>query len=190
MHVVGMLAWLDWVNKPLFSLSSSPFIFSPQVFIRIHESSQHGFFHCRQRVLPQVSFLHFLFSRSVNTERLQISIKKLNENLRDCHSWTWHRRSVAFLHGSLWRGVKNGYFTVRLTVTHVSEPSHEIKCVLSVKQSNFNERRIKSLTLAYSQGQGGWLPPSLSYGQPDHKYPFFYTSPKWPNKKLHQAKFI
>ena len=37
----------------------------------------------------------------------------------------------------------------------------EIKCVLSVKESNFNEKRIKIFTFAYSQGQGGWPSPPL-----------------------------
>ena len=34
-------------------------------------------------------------------------------------------------------------------------PYNEIKCVLSVKESNFNEKKIKIFTFAYGQGQGG-----------------------------------
>ena len=35
-------------------------------------------------------------------------------------------------------------------------PHNEIKCVLSVKESNFNEKKkIKIFTSAYGQGQGG-----------------------------------
>ena len=30
----------------------------------------------------------------------------------------------------------------------------EMKCVLSVKDSNFNEKKIKIFTFAYGQGQG------------------------------------
>ena len=34
-------------------------------------------------------------------------------------------------------------------------PYNEIKCVLSVKESNFNEKKIKIFTFAYGQGRGG-----------------------------------
>ena len=33
-------------------------------------------------------------------------------------------------------------------------PYNEIKCVLSVKESNFNEKNIKIFTFAYGQGRG------------------------------------
>ena len=34
-------------------------------------------------------------------------------------------------------------------------PYNEIKCVLSVKESNFNEKKIKIFTFDYSLGPGG-----------------------------------
>ena len=38
---------------------------------------------------------------------------------------------------------------------------NEIKCVLNVKESNFNEKKINVFTLVYGQGWGGcWIPPS------------------------------
>ena len=54
-------------------------------------------------------------------------------------------------------------------------PHNEIKCVLSVKESNFNEKKIKIFTFAYGQGRGGWPPPP--YGQPDHKISVFLRRP-------------
>ena len=50
----------------------------------------------------------------------------------------------------------------------------EIKCVLSVKESNFNEKRFNILTFAYGQGRWGWppLPPSLTVSL-TIKYSFF-----------------
>ena len=32
---------------------------------------------------------------------------------------------------------------------------NEIKCVLGVKESNFNEKKVKIFTFAYGQGRGG-----------------------------------
>ena len=38
---------------------------------------------------------------------------------------------------------------------HFETPHNEIGCVLSVKESNFNEKKIKIFTFAYGQGRGG-----------------------------------
>ena len=51
--------------------------------------------------------------------------------------------------------------------------NNEIKCVLSVKESNFKEKRIKIFIFAYGQGRVG-LPPPF----PDRKISIFYVSPK------------
>ena len=126
-----------------------------------------------------------------------------------------------------WGVVKNGHFTVRLTVSvepphltvsflwffwvvfwpqimsicvlkwilykkraifwmiickrqekYIVETLHnEIKCVLSVEESKFNERKIKIFTFAYGQGLGGWPPhPPLTVSL-TVKYPFFLTTP-------------
>ena len=43
---------------------------------------------------------------------------------------------------------------------HFETLHNEIKCVLSVKESNFNEKNIKIFTFAYGQGRGGRDTPS------------------------------
>ena len=50
---------------------------------------------------------------------------------------------------------------------------NEMKCVLSVKESNFNEKKIKIFTFAYGQGWGGWPPPPCTVSL-TVKYPFFW----------------
>ena len=65
------------------------------------------------------------------------------------------------------KGMKNAFF----------ETLHnEIKCVLSVKESNYTEKKIKIFTFVYGQGRGGCPPPPLTVS-PTVKYPFFYDSP-------------
>ena len=45
---------------------------------------------------------------------------------------------------------------------HFETPHNEIGCVLSVKESNFNEKKIKIFTFAYIQGRQDLLRPPLS----------------------------
>ena len=59
-------------------------------------------------------------------------------------------------------------------------PHNDLKCVLSVTESNFNEKKIKIFTFAYSQGQGSWPSPPL-YGQPNRKIYFGF---------IHLSNFI
>ena len=60
--------------------------------------------------------------------------------------------------------------------THFWDLSQWDKCVLSVKESNYTEKKIKIFTFVYGQGRGGWPPPPLTVS-PTVKYPFFYDSP-------------
>ena len=57
---------------------------------------------------------------------------------------------------------------------HFETSHNEIEYVLSVKESNFNEKKIKIFTFAYSHGRGGWpFPPN---SQPDNKISASYDA--------------
>ena len=49
---------------------------------------------------------------------------------------------------------------------HFETPHNEIGCVLSVKESNFNEKKIKIFTFAHKHGKVADPPPN---SQPDSK---------------------
>ena len=52
---------------------------------------------------------------------------------------------------------------------------NEIKCVLSIRKSNFNWKKwVKIFTFAYGLGRGSWAPPP-PYSQPDRKISSFLT---------------
>ena len=69
-------------------------------------------------------------------------------------------------------------------------PHNEIKCVLSIKESNFKKNGSKFSHLLTVRAKGA-APPTPLYGQPDHKIVVFLTIGLiWFEENLMELQFI
>ena len=58
---------------------------------------------------------------------------------------------------------------------HFETLNNETECILSVKESNFNEKKDHNFHISLLSGPRWLNPPSLPYGKPDRKISVFLT---------------